>query len=103
MQPQSSSKIHHKTDDHVAADNNWVAQTQSSSWRLRFRQRGEVGGGGVALETVIYPNFPLDLTGFFPGKHLIQFLANKMQNVRNSVLHNCILNMILNLMLNKFT
>ena len=61
------------------------------------------GGGGVALETVIYPNFPLDLTGFFPGKHLIQFLANKMQNVRNSVLHNCILNMILNLMLNKFT
>ena len=40
---------------------------------------------------VIYPDFPLDLTGFFPGKHLINFLANKMQDFRNFVLHNCIL------------
>ena len=35
--------------------------------------------------------FPLDLTGFFPGKHLIQFLANKMDDFWNLVLHNCIL------------
>ena len=40
---------------------------------------------------VIYPDFPLDFTGFFPGKLLIQFLANKMQDFRNFVLHNCIL------------
>ena len=31
------------------------------------------------LFDVIYPDFPLYLTGFFPGRHLIQFLANKMQ------------------------
>ena len=40
---------------------------------------------------VILPKFPLSLTGFFPGKHLIQFLAYKMQDFRNFVLHNCIL------------
>ena len=38
---------------------------------------------------VIYPYFPYDLKGFFPGKFLIQFLANKMQNFRNFILHNC--------------
>ena len=32
---------------------------------------------------VIYPDFPLDLTGFFGGRHLIQFRANKMQDFRN--------------------
>ena len=40
----------------------------------------------------IYPDFPPNLTGIFPGKHLIQFLANNMQDFRNFVLHNCILN-----------
>ena len=29
---------------------------------------------------VIYPDFPLELTGFFQRKHVIQFLANKMQD-----------------------
>ena len=28
----------------------------------------------------IYPELPLDLTGFFSRNHLIQFLANKMQD-----------------------
>ena len=41
---------------------------------------------------VIYPDFPLDLTGLFPGKHLIQFLANKMHDFRNFPLPKCILN-----------
>ena len=27
---------------------------------------------------VIYPDFPLELTGFFQGKHLLQFLVLKM-------------------------
>ena len=40
---------------------------------------------------MIYPDFPLDLIGFFPGKHLIQFLAYKMQDFRNFDQHNCIL------------
>ena len=40
---------------------------------------------------MIDPDFPLDLTGFFSGKHLIQFLANKIQEFRNFVLHNCVL------------
>ena len=40
---------------------------------------------------VIYPDFPLDLTRFFPGKHLIQILANKMHEFRKFDLHNCIL------------
>ena len=35
---------------------------------------------------VIYPDFPLDLTKFFPGQHLICFLANKMQDFWNFVL-----------------
>ena len=37
--------------------------------------------------SVIYPEFPLDLTGFFSGKHLIHFLVNKMQDFQNFVLH----------------
>ena len=39
---------------------------------------------------MIYPDFALDLTGFFLGKHLLQFLANKMHDFRNFVQHNCI-------------
>ena len=42
------------------------------------------------LQHVIYPEFFLDLTGFFPVKHLIQFLVIRMQDFRNIVLHNCI-------------
>ena len=42
---------------------------------------------------VIDPDISLDLTGFFSGKHLIQFLANKMQDIGNFVLHNCIFNL----------
>ena len=40
---------------------------------------------------VISPDFSLELTGFFPGKHLIQFLVLKMKDFRNFVLDNCIL------------
>ena len=40
---------------------------------------------------VISPDFPLELTGFFPGKHLIQFLVLKMKDFRNFVQDNCIL------------
>ena len=44
------------------------------------------------LLIVIYPDFPLDLTGFFSGKHVTQFLANKMHEFRNFIVHNCDLN-----------
>ena len=40
---------------------------------------------------MIHPDFSLYLTGFFQGKHLIQFLANKMKDFWNFVLQNCIL------------
>ena len=40
---------------------------------------------------VISPDFPLELTGFFPGMHLIHFLVLKMKNFRNFVLDNSIL------------
>ena len=40
---------------------------------------------------MISPDFPLELTGFFPGKRLIHFLVLKMKDFRNFVLHNCIL------------
>ena len=40
---------------------------------------------------VISPDFPLELTGFFPGKHLIHFLVLKMKDFWNFVLDNCIL------------
>ena len=39
---------------------------------------------------MIYADFPLDLTGVFSGKHKIQFLAYKMRDFWNFVLHNCI-------------
>ena len=32
-----------------------------------------------------------DISRFFPGKHLVQFLVFKMKDFRNFVLHNCIL------------
>ena len=57
-----------------------------------------MGSDGVALDThtlppilVISPDFPLELTGFFPGKHLIHFLVLKMKDFWNFVLDNCIL------------
>ena len=40
---------------------------------------------------MISPDFSLELTGFFPGKHLIHFLVLKMKDFRNFVLDNCIL------------
>ena len=40
---------------------------------------------------MIYPDFPLHLTRFFPGKHLLQFSADKIQNFRNFDLHTCVL------------
>ena len=36
--------------------------------------------------SVISPDFSLELTGFFPGKHLIHFLVLKMKDFRNFVL-----------------
>ena len=41
------------------------------------------GGGGGAADHVISPDFSLELTGFFPGKHLIHFLVLKMKDFRN--------------------
>ena len=41
---------------------------------------------------MISPDFPLELTGYFPGKHFIHFLVLKMKDFRNFVLDNCILN-----------
>ena len=40
---------------------------------------------------MISPDFPLELTGFFPGKHLIHFLVLKMKDFRNFAIDNCIL------------
>ena len=40
---------------------------------------------------MISPDFPLELSGFFPGKHLIHFLVLKMKKFWNFVLDNCIL------------
>ena len=42
-------------------------------------------------EWVISPDFPLELTGLFPWKHLIHFLMLKMKDFWNFVLDNCIL------------
>ena len=41
-----------------------------------------------ATEQVIYTDFFLDFTGFFPGKHLIHFFVLKMKDFRNFVLDN---------------
>ena len=40
---------------------------------------------------MISPDFFLELTGFFPGIHLIHFLVLKTKDFRNFVLDNCIL------------
>ena len=40
---------------------------------------------------MISPDFSLELTGFFPGRHLIHFLVLKMKDFRNFVPDNCIL------------
>ena len=45
----------------------------------------------LLIWAVIYPDFPPNLTGFFSGKHLIQLLANKLQDFWNFVLHYCVL------------
>ena len=50
----------------------------------------------------------INLTGIFPGKHLIQFLAKKIHKFRNYVVDNCILifdaeQVYLKLQVTKFT
>ena len=52
-----------------------------------------MGGAASELsrEGVISPDFSIELTRFFPGKHLIHFLVFKMMDFRNIVLDNCIL------------
>ena len=47
-------------------------------------------GLGAAC-TVISPDFSLELTGYFSGKHLIHSLVLKMKDFRNFVLDKCIL------------
>ena len=44
----------------------------------------------VAVQLVISPDFPLESTGFFPGKHFIHFLVLKMKDILKFVLHDCI-------------
>ena len=51
----------------------------------------ETNKDGLITRPVISPDFPLELTGFFSGRHLIHFLALKMKDFRNFVLHKCIL------------
>ena len=57
------------------------------------RPPGYGRGGPVPYheEPLISPDFSLELTGFFPGKHLIHFLVLKMKDFWNFVLDNCIL------------
>ena len=43
------------------------------------------------LAHVISPDFPLELTGFSPGKHSIHFLVLKMKDLGNFILDKCIL------------
>ena len=45
----------------------------------------------IVVCLVIYPDFFLELTEFYPGTHLIHFLVLKMKDFWNFVLHNCIL------------
>ena len=52
-------------------------------WRRRPRRKQS--------QMVISPDFSLESTGFFPGKHLIHFLVLKMKDFWNFVLDNCIL------------
>ena len=63
-------------------------RTQSRS-RLHGRRRAEAAESRGGL--VISPDFPLELIGFFPAKHLIHYLVLKMKIFRNFVLDNCIL------------
>ena len=52
-------------------------------WRWRGRYTHE-GSGRVRARLlqagVISPDFSLELTGFFPGKHLLHFLVLKMKD-----------------------
>ena len=57
---------------------------------LDFLDEAQLGRVDASIQ-VISPDFPLELTGFFPGKHLIQFLMLKMKDFWNFVLDNCIL------------
>ena len=61
----------------------------------RERERGRKVEG-----VAIYPDFPLDSTVFFSGKHLIPFLVLWMKNFRNFVLLIIVFSF---LTMNKFT
>ena len=52
---------------------------------------GEPKISGLTGIRVISPDFPLELTRFSPGKHLIHFLVFKMEDFRNFIQNNCIL------------
>ena len=43
------------------------------------------------MHGVLSPDFSLESTGFFSGKHLIHFLVLKMKDFRNFVLNKCVL------------
>ena len=59
----------------------------SQSHRVKgAKTDGLAAGCIVAGGSVISPDFSLELTGFFPGKHLIHFLVLKMKDFRNFVL-----------------
>ena len=62
----------------------WVSILVCKAERRGFQPR--------CILIVISPDFPLELTAFFPGKHLIHFLVLKIKDFRNFVLDNCILN-----------
>ena len=74
-----SSLVSHRHCDGVS--------TVTEAFRASPPSRGSERKRG----SVISPDFSLELTGFFPGKHLIQFLVLKMKDFRNFVLDNCIL------------
>ena len=54
-------------------------------------QYSTAAGSPGTRPPVISLDFPLELPGFFQGKHLIHFLVLKMKDFRNFVLDNCIL------------
>ena len=98
------------SDDKVACTLPTVPTAEPSKWQVGLSQRYQIchlGPSPVAspnlalmrdrkqqvltASQVISPDFPLELTEFFPGKHLIHFLVLRMKDFRNFVVHNCIL------------
>ena len=74
---------HWPTDGWVRGTVARLSRAAGFSHVVRRRRATETG--------VTSPDFPLELTVFFPGKHLFHFLVLKMKDFRNFVLHNCIL------------